>query len=648
MKKRLTRLTAGATAVLLGLVLCFPIVELNVFAEQTTDSEKVYSSATLNDKFADDTVLVVFNEQASYSMKNYGKEDFSSIGCIKIQNLTQEVTTIVQQNNPQGRAFLNTERVVNDNELVNLDNYKRVLSLKLENKSKQNVLNAIKELEKRSDVYYVGPDYEISAQSLPDDSLAAGQWALDVLDLPECWDYVSGSSDVVVGVIDSGIDSTHEDLSGRVNVSLSRDFISGSAVEISDVTDPYGHGTAVAGVIGAISNNSIGVTGVCPKVTLASLRVLDSDGYGFISRIGTAIEFAQANSIPILNCSVGWVMSSAGYDRAIDSIIQSYNGLLMCAAGNSSADNDMASTALYPASYDSNNIISVGAIDTTLNRWERSNYGENSVDLYAPGVNILTTSKNSLYNLWSGTSFSAPYVAGVAALLKSVKNGISASAIKTAILEGATDCAITLADGSYRLAKRLNAFESFKCAVSASISKTPLLENNGYINKEINPQSDYFLEKTFLQRIILSSTYDYHFAVYGAYAVSVAFYDTNYNELSVATTTSNNGKTVEFTKALSDGSYYVKIDFDSSNVSGKIKCNIDGPLHTHSYTGWVYNNRSGHVQQCSCGATNGTYAGHRVDSNSTGSLKTCIYCGAIIRTDDIIIYPDSLQELLKL
>lgn len=648
MNKRISRTSAIIVATVFSFLLCFSTVKTNVFAMEDVVVEKVYSSATMNDRFADDTVLVVLNEQASYSSKNYTTNDFSALGCSKIQDLTQETTRVVQQNNPQGRAFLTNENVINTNELVNVENYKRVLSLKLEEKSKQNVLNVIKELEKRSDVYYAGPDYLITPQSTPNDSLVVGQWALDVLDLPECWDYVLGSSDVVVGVIDTGIEGTHEDLVNRVNISLSRDFTSGSAVEVTSVTDAYGHGTAVAGVIGAINNNSLGVAGTCPKVTLASLRVLDEDGYGCMSKIGLAIEFAQANNIPILNCSVGWVMSSTGYDQAIYNVIQTYNGLLVCSAGNSNANNDVTTTALYPASYNLDNIISVGAIDSTLSRWEQSNYGANSVDLYAPGVNIVTTSKNNLYDLWSGTSFSAPYVAGVAALLKSVKNGISASVIRTAILEGAIECAITLPDGSYQLTKRLNAFESLKRAISSNMSKTALLENNGYANKTINTQSDYYLEKTFLHRLLFSSTFDYHIAVYADYAVTVTLYDSDYDEITITKTISNNGKVVEFTKSLDSGAYFIRIDFESSNVSGKIKCNIDGPLHTHSYTSWVYNDRSGHVQQCSCGATNGTYAGHRVDSNSTGPLRTCKYCGAIMRTDDIIIYPDSLQELLKI
>lgn len=647
MKKNISKTSAIIVATVLSFLLCFPMVKTNVFALEDVVAEKVYSSATMNDQFSDDTVLVVLNERASYSAKNYTTNDFSAFGCSKIQDLTQEATRVVQQNNPQGRAFLNTENVISTNELVNVENYKRVLSLKLGTKSKQNVLNVIKELEKRNDVYYAGPDYKIAAQSTTNDSLAVGQWALDLLDLPECWDYVSGSSDVVVGVIDSGIEGMHEDLSGRINVSLSRDFTSGSAVAVTAVTDPYGHGTAVSGVIGAISNNSLGVAGVCPKVTLASLRVLDEDGYGFMSRIGAAIEFAQANNIPILNCSVAWVMSSTGYDQAIYNVIQTYNGLLVCAASNSSANNDITTTAAYPASYDLNNIISVGALDTSFDRWEKSNYGANSVDIYAPGVNIVTTSKNNLYNLWSGTSFSAPYVAGVAALLKSVKNGISTSTIKTAILEGSTPWLITLPDESQQLTKRLNAFESLKRAISLSMTKTALLENNGYANKTINAQSDYYLEKTFLHRLIFVSTFDYHIAVYADHAVDVTLYDADYDEITITKTIINSGKMVEFTKSLEAGTYFIRIDFENSNLGGKIKCNVDGPLHTHSYTGWVYNDRSGHVQQCSCGATNGTYASHRVDSNSTGSLRTCRYCGAIMRTDDIIIYPDSLQELLN-
>lgn len=124
------------------------------------------------------------------------------------------------------------------------------------------------------------------------------QWAYDTIQLTEAWEITTGSSDVVVGILDSGIDSTHPDLQNRVDASLSFDF-TGDVDAPGGLTDVFGHGTSMAGVIGAISNNGVGISGICQNVTLVSLKVLSDTGAGYSSDLARAINCLYGNQFCI-------------------------------------------------------------------------------------------------------------------------------------------------------------------------------------------------------------------------------------------------------------------------------------------------------------------------------------------------------------
>jgi thermitase len=244
------------------------------------------------------------------------------------------------------------------------------------------------------------------------------------LDVPEAWEMSSGTGRTVA-VVDSGVLGTHPDLAA--NLAGGYDW-----VDLDDEPgDEDGHGTHVAGTIGAVLDDQ-GVVGVAPDARVLALRVLDADGNGFVSDIIEAFDFAADQGVRVVNASFG----ALGAEPLEKLVIQEHPGtLFVTAAGNSNADNDNPATAEYPCSYDVVNILCVGATNANDARVGFSNYGQTSVDVFAPGLGIYSTSKTGGYEYLSGTSMAAPHVAGVAALLLARNPSLSTAQVKTAIME---------------------------------------------------------------------------------------------------------------------------------------------------------------------------------------------------------------------
>jgi subtilisin family serine protease len=294
---------------------------------------------------------------------------------------------------------------------------------------------AMQVLGEEGGVEYVEPDYTVEMLATPNDPSYASQWGMVNILAPAAWDVVRGAPGVLVAVLDSGVDFTHPDLAGNCWVNP-REIDSNKADDdrdgfVDDLRgwdfvnkdnvpyDPQGHGTHVAGVIGATGNNGMGVVGVCWNVKVLPVKVLDDKGFGPISAVIAGLNYAVARGARVANASWG----TTNYSKALYDAIASartYGTLVVAAAGNGGSDaigdnNDVL--PYYPASYNLDNMIAVAAIDNTGKKTVFSNYGVNSVDLGAPGKGIYSTYPNNSYMSADGTSTAAPHVAGTAALV---------------------------------------------------------------------------------------------------------------------------------------------------------------------------------------------------------------------------------------
>ena len=294
----------------------------------------------------------------------------------------------------------------------------------------QSVAEGIEALEQHGDVLDAQPNFVYRAETYPNDLRFAELWGLPRIHAPEAWDLATGSRDVVVAVADTGIQLDHPELAPNI-VPGGWDFYSGDA----DPQDEYGHGTHVAGTIGARGNDGVGVTGVDWDVGLLPVRVLGPTGSGTTSMIANGFAYAATHGAKVVNASLG----GAGYDPALEAVINaSPNTLFVVAAGNGGADhygddNDTGSP-VYPCNFPEPNIVCVAATDATDSRASFSNFGPASVDLAAPGVSILSTWVGSDYAVLSGTSMATPHVAGAAALLWSLNPALTVDQVKSALL----------------------------------------------------------------------------------------------------------------------------------------------------------------------------------------------------------------------
>jgi len=263
----------------------------------------------------------------------------------------------------------------------------------------------------------------------------------------KAWTITKGSKDIIVAVIDTGIDYNHPDLKNNLLVNDAElngtegvdddgngyvDDIYGYdfANKDGDPLDGHSHGTHCAGVIGA-SHNSQGIAGVMANVKMLGIKFLTDRGSGESVDAISSIEYAMKRGAHIMSSSWGGGEKSQALKDAIQAA--SDKGILfVAAAGNSRSDNDARPT--YPANYQVDNVITVGAMDGKGNRSSFSNYGAETVHVFAPGSNILSTVKNGGYQKMSGTSMATPFVSGVLGLLLSQNKGMSVESAKERIM----------------------------------------------------------------------------------------------------------------------------------------------------------------------------------------------------------------------
>ena len=339
----------------------------------------------------------------------------------------------------------------------------------------QSVEQAVRDLERRPDVEYAEPDYIRRPTGYADEPRFRELWGLnntgqsvngtagspDVdLNGPEASAVTQGTPNLVVAVIDDGVDFTHPDLAGRKwvnpgesgtdsrgrNKATNRvdddrngyvddvngwDFANNDNTVHNSSTDK--HGTHVAGTIAASVNGS-GVVGVAPNVKIMALNFLGSGpNAGSVSSEIRAIQYATRMGVRISNNSYG----AAGYVQAEKDAIDASGQLFVAAAGNESINNDTSANRSYPASYDSPNILSVAAINNRGGMPAFSNFGASSVDISAPGVSILSTVPGKAYAYFNGTSMAAPHATGVGALAASANPALlgDPAGLKKAIMD---------------------------------------------------------------------------------------------------------------------------------------------------------------------------------------------------------------------
>lgn len=322
---------------------------------------------------------------------------------------------------------------------------------------KKRIAEIIGKLNKNFSVEYAEIDFWAEALEVPNDPRFSEQWGLTKIQALNGWSITHGGAGVDIAIIDTGINRNHPDLGSKIVLSVNC-TISGCPNQTT--TDPDGHGTHVAGIASAVTNNSIGVAGLAWEGRLMSVKVLDDTGGGYYSWIANGIILAADNGAEVINLSLGGSSPSLTLENAINYAWG--KGVVIAAA----AGNNGRSLRIYPGYY--LKVIAVAATDATDKKASFSNYG-NWVDVAAPGVSILSTYNNG-YSTLSGTSMATPFVSGLAALLKGQNPGLTNSEVRNKIESSSDSISGT---GNYWTWGRINVCRALGCVSSLAPSPTP-------------------------------------------------------------------------------------------------------------------------------------------------------------------------------
>ena len=327
----------------------------------------------------------------------------------------------------------------------NIPNLERIYKIKLDCPTEQSLQEALEAYRNNPEVEYAELNYKASIESAPNDPLYSNQWSLSRINAPEAWDIYTGSSKIIVAVLDTGVDYEHRDIANNMWINNDEyegiegvdDDNNGYIDDLygynfiynnEDPFDDHGHGTHCAGIIAAKGNNELDISGVCWNTRIMALKAFNYDAGGYTHDLVEAIFYAVANGADIISNS--WTIDDVPSElQSIKEVFEyaySQGVISVAAAGNQNTDSPR-----YPAFYQ--NVISVAATNSQDTRWIDNNTGLGSnygdwVDIAAPGVNILSlrasnTGEGVIYNQYTtsltGTSMACPHVAGACALLLS-------------------------------------------------------------------------------------------------------------------------------------------------------------------------------------------------------------------------------------
>ncbi len=443
---------------LLGVCVVVALILALIFFNQnqinsSAMSEVACDSYLYEQDFEDDNLIVVLDEKISKVNKIHKADFFKGIEIDYIKDLTKREIS-KESDNP---------------------NFRQILQIFLKNGSKDRVLQSISIIKNIDGVFNAEPNYLRQTAMIPNDPdfVENKLWGLNGINgisASSAWDITTGSKSVRVGIIDSGI-ANHPDLDD--NLVPGWDFFNNNSTTTDDT---HSHGTHVAGIIGAVGNNGLGVVGVNWKVSLVPLQVAKPNNLVSSSAVLLAIQWAierwgTSEQIDIINYSI----SGFGSSTAEREILKDYKGLFVWAAGND--DTNLDEMIKFFGTFNLPNLISVGALKSDNTRpsaadWgyddngnpHGSNYSSDgtNVHIYAPGDRILSTVLNNGYGSKFGTSMAAPFVTGVAALLLSVAPELTATQLKQAILDGSDSIDILTPEGTKQTVKRLNAHKVLK------------------------------------------------------------------------------------------------------------------------------------------------------------------------------------------
>jgi subtilisin family serine protease len=398
------------------------------------------------------------------------------------------------------------------------------------------VENTIKELKKDPSVALVIPNYIIKKQTVPNDSLYQYQWYLKKINIENAWDLSTGSKDVYIAVLDTGVDYNHPDLKNNIwlntgetlGIDNNKNGIDdGCENGIDDDGDGYvddcygynaiagkgsaldddGHGTHVSGIIGAVGNNSIGIAGINWNVKIIPCKFLDASGNGDLNGLLECLQYIKTIkekyglNIVVVNESLGYDgnisqlnidCSNPNYQNTEKCLMKSIDALFTIAAGNTNDNND--NNVFLPCNYSTvlDNVICVGSTNSSDNKSSFSNYGFNIVNIFAPGGELVSSNNcdtsNEILSTWIGndytcavgTSQAAPVVAGVIGLLKASNPILTLNDIKVRILT--TGDNLLSLSGYSLTCNRINAFNALSDEKSPKICINQKIwsDSNGY------------------------------------------------------------------------------------------------------------------------------------------------------------------------